>query len=467
MRPSHLSYGFLSAFLIVIAMQAWPLGIMVALGIAGVLSGIGTVLISMRHFYGGSLALALILGIAVASIVITTSRHVSGPGDIENFARGETATIHGQIVDAPDIRPTVTKFTIEVESIEVEGKRVPAHGRVLINDIGGWPEHAYGEWISAKGTLERPKPIEDFAYDKYLALRGITAVMQRARVVKEEGEPITLPMRTLRALINLRSWCEATINRLLPEPQASLLAGLLVGSRRGLPEHVTDDFRASGITHIVAISGYNITIILAVLSSLLWWLPMRKRLPILIGGITLFTLLVGASASVVRAAIMGILGLIALAAGRQATVRLSILWTAFVMLCWNPLSLLHDPGFQLSFLAVIGLSELSTPLGRLLRCVPKTGGLREGLVATLAAQITTLPLTIVLFHQISFVAPLTNILVAPLVPIAMLLGFIATIIGAMSIPAGLMVAYPTWLLLKLIIVMAHLCANLPLAVITW
>ncbi len=422
MKASTLSYGFLGMFF---------------------------ALLTLQHFLGGPARTA------------TAS-------DIDFYATDTTVTIHGKIVDAPDSRPTVTKYTVRADSITLEhGKIIPVSGKVLVNDTGGWPEYEYGAKVTVRGKLSRPGTIEDFAYDEYLSVRGIYALMPRAHIEEAEVPEASLSIadRFFRSLYALREGFESQINRIFPEPHASLLAGLLTGSRRGIPKHLTEDFKAAGITHIIAISGYNVTIILSLLSGLLFWLPLKKRFPFLATAIVIFTIFVGASASVVRASIMGILGLIALQTGRQTTVRLSILWTAFFMLLWNPLYLWYDAGFQLSFLAVIGIAELSAPLKKLLRFVPETLALRESLVATLAAQIATLPLTMILFQQISLIAPLSNILVAPLLPLAMLLGFVATMLGMLWLPLGLLVGYVCFALLHAIIWIAQIASSLPFSVL--
>lgn len=422
MKASTLSYGFLGIFFGFLTLQ---------------------------HFFGGH-------------------PRIATPTDVDFYANDTTVTVHGVIVDAPDIRPTVTKYTVRADSITFEnGSTLPIRGKVLANDMGGWPEYEYGNVVQLEGKLMKPGIIDDFAYDEYLSVRGIYAIMQRAHIEKAEAQNAShsLTDRFFRSLYGLRESFEYQINRIFPEPHASLLAGLLTGSRRGIPKHLTEDFQAAGITHIIAISGYNVTIILSLLSGLLFWLPLKKRFPFLVTAIVMFTIFVGASASVVRASIMGILGLLALQTGRQTTVRLSILWTAFFMLLWNPLYLWYDAGFQLSFLAVIGIAELSSPLKKLMKFVPETFALRESLVATLAAQIATLPLTIVLFKQISVIAPLTNLLVAPLLPLAMLTGFVATMLGMVWLPLGLLIGYLCFALLHAIIWIAQIASSLPFSVL--
>lgn len=474
MKTSTISYGFLGFFLLTIfALQWWqlpdyPLWLT---GCMSLLLIIGIIFYALKKFRGeGRMLFACSLGILIALISVSRTTHITTKDDVEYYADGEIHELHGRVIDAPDSRPTVTKLTVLADHISTDSGTKLVTGRVLVNDNGGWPEHPYGERVTVRGKVEKPLPIDTFAYDEYLSVRGIYAIVPRARVERAPDDA-THPMNVIEwltgAIFSLRTHFEDQINRVFPEPHASLLAGLMTGSRRGIPKHLTDDFRSAGITHIIAISGYNVTIILTLLSGLLFWVPLKKRFPMLVIGILLFTIFVGGSASVVRASIMGILGLLALQTGRQTSTILSILWTGFLMLVWNPKYLWYDASFQLSFLAILGLALLSNPLKKLLKKVPETLALRESLIATIAAQIATIPLTIILFRQFSLIAPVTNILVAPLIPLAMLLGFIATIVSAVWMPLGLVIGYLAWAVLQAIIMIAQICAHVPGAVISW
>ncbi len=466
MRTSHVSYGFLIACILTIALA--PTLTTALITMLSVTSLLAVVIFFLGHRHTACVTIACTTGVVVGLVLMTRTLAREQRQTIEHIADSLPVTMEGTVVDAPDKRPTVTKLTVQAETlIWNDGRTEVVRGNVLVNDVGGWPEYRYGDRIRAQGVLEKPTLIDRFDYDSYLRVRGISLLMQRARVESMHDARSDVLTTIFRTIYACRTWFEERINRVQIEPEASLLAGLLTGSRRGIPKRIAEDFRASGITHIVAISGYNITIILSLLSSLLFFLPLKRRFPILVSGIVLFTIFVGGSPSVVRACIMGILGLLALQTNRKATIRLTILWTAFFMLCHNPLLLRYDAGFQLSFLAVIGIAELTPMLTKLLRCVPTTMALRDSLIATLAAQIATLPLTVILFRQVSLVAPITNLLVAPLLPIAMLLGFLGAMLGIVSLPLGLICSYVAWLVLHGIILIASLCASVPFSTITW
>ncbi len=471
MKASHLSYGFLLSFLLTAFFLQWAsppftTPVWLAAFFVTVLLVALCAVRQLRLLIAPTAAAAL--GMFVAMIAISMHAHVSLPTDIENATDGKKHALHGFIVADPDKRPMQTKYTVAVDTMRDEhGEWQPVTGRVLVTDRQGWPEHAYLDEVHVSGKLERPGKIEDFSYDNYLRMHDIYAVIYVANVttIAPQSYPTGfLGYRTIFAgLLRLREGFESQIARVYPEPHASFLAGLLTGSRRGIPDALTEQFRISGLSHIIAISGYNITIIIALLSGLLFFVPFRLRFPVLSVGIIAFTVLVGASASVVRAAIMGILGLLAIQLGRQAQIRLSILWTAFLMVLWNPTLLWFDAGFQLSFLAVIGLSELSPWLTRVFHRVPDTLGIRTSLIATVAAQIATLPLLILLFKRVSIISPIANLLVAPLIPLAMLTGFVGTVLSFVWFPLGQLVAYAGWGLLELIILIAKLCAAIPYA----
>jgi len=310
------------------------------------------------------------------------------------------------------------------------------------------------------GLLERPGHIDAFDYEAYLSRYGIAAVMYRSNI-SSLGEPSGNPLMT--HLLSLKRTFEDRINMLYGEPEASFMAGLLTGSRKGIPADLTEAFAVTGLSHIVAISGFNITIVIAVIGGALFWLPLKWRFIPAVAAIVAFTLFVGASAAVVRAAIMGILGLVALQTQRIYHARLGILWTASLMTAWNPRMLWHDAGFQLSFLAVIGLLELGPLLKKIFAWAPETLAVRESLQMTVAAQIMTAPLLALLFERVSLIAPIANLLVAPLIPLAMLFGFLGTIVSFLSFSLGQAIAYLGWACLQWIMAVATLFAAVPFA----
>jgi competence protein ComEC len=179
--------------------------------------------------------------------------------------------------------------------------------------------------------------------------------------------------------------------------------------------------------------------------------------------IILFTLFVGASPAVVRASIMGILGLIALNYGRQNNIHITVLFSAFFMVLWNTKILWWDVGFQLSFAAVLGLIYVAPLFSRYAEKLPAAFGVREAIQMTLSAQVMALPIIIYNFERLSIIAPLANLLVIFAIPPAMLFGFLAVIFSFIFGGISLIFGYITWGILSYIIKIIELMASIPYA----
>lgn len=464
MQRSHLSYAFLLSFITTVFFLQWAIPWThspIFWGVVGlsILGGISVWVVSRRAIF--LLLMATVAGLLLGSLSVWRITRPLPPSHVVHEATKQRVSLIGDIEDEPDRRGLATSYTVTALRLQTEeGSVVPVTGRVLLRNTKGWRRFAYGDRVVARGNLRRPWAMEDFRYDEYLRLRGIEAVMTDVSVERVDGGHGN-PM--FDVLFSLKDRFEEQIGRIFPEPHASFLAGLLTGSRGAIPSHVNAAFKTVGITHILAISGYNITIILSLLSGLLFWLPLRQRFLPCVFVLVAFTLFTGASASVVRAAIMGGLGLLALQTGRVANTRLLILWTAFFMLLWQPRSLWTDASFQLSFLAVIGISETNALMQRLLRFLPDILGIRESFQTTLAAQFFTLPWIMYLFGRVSLISPVANLLVAPLIPAAMLLGFLGIMLSFLSFPLGQLLSYGAWGVLELILRIADLLARVPYA----
>lgn len=458
-----ISYHFLLSFLVSLVLFSWheivqepPWGWI--LGIAAALIGIRY---AARTKHIATMLLILLCGSTLGWWSVARTQQKAPIQDIAQFARGQRVTIQGTITAAPDQRSTYVLYTLRAEQLILADERViPVRGTILVTDRGMWPLHPIGTRVRTVGILARPKRTDTFAYDTFLSLRDIYSTLQ-ARSMHAIGR--TPPWTLSQSLAALRTSIDERIELLYPEPTAALLSGLLTGSRRGLPPDRTEAFRRTGLSHIIAISGTNITLVLAILSGLLFFLPLRWRLIPSIGALCLFTILVGAEASVVRACIMGILGLFALHCGRLPHARLAILWAASLMLLWNPKQLWYDLGFQLSFLCVIGLTELTPFLRPAVERVPNTLGMRDTLLATLTAQLMTFPLLLYRFGTLSLVAPLANILVLPLVAPAMLIGAMSIVASLLAIPLGRLIAFGSYVFLASILEIARLLSSLSFA----
>jgi len=374
---------------------------------------------------------------------------------------GEEIILTGKVVAEPDIRETTVRLTVQVKTEQ-------EHTKVLVV-APLFPEIRYGETITAEGVLRYPEPFDIdegrvFAYDAFLAKDGIYAIIPRAHVdvVEERSTPGD---HVWGAFSDLKFSGMNALSTALPEPHASLSSGLILGGKQGLGKELLDAFILTGLVHIIVLSGYNVMIVADAVLKVFGLFA--KRYAALAAGvvITVFVLIAGAGAASVRAGIMAGIALFGRSTGRTYDAFRALVVAAVLMLVWNPLLLMYDPGFQLSFIATLGLI-FGTPLTE--RWVKKVqpSFLREIIAATIAAQISVLPLLVYQNGLFSFVSLPANILVLPLVPVAMLLSALAGLAGALVPALAPFIGLPAYAVLSLIISLTEFFAGLPFAGIT-
>ncbi|MBI4099000.1 ComEC/Rec2 family competence protein [Candidatus Parcubacteria bacterium] len=369
---------------------------------------------------------------------------------------GKTATFAAIVVQPPAEFPNRTQLTVWVEAPR------EARGVKILATVRRQQAYRYGDVFELTGRMEIPGIINGFDYRSYLAKEGIAGTMlypKTLRVGSGGGNP------ALAFLFGVRERFLQALHAVLPSPHGSLAGALIVGERASLPDELLGAFRRTGLTHIIAVSGFNFTIVIVALGYLLRWcaVPGRSQFWIIVAGILAFVFIAGATASVVRAATMGVLAHLATRAGRRYRTVNAIVFAGLVMLAVNPLLLRWDAGFQLSFLATLGLIFLGPLIAPAFQWVPTWLGLRETVVMTLAAQAAVLPLTASTFGQVSVIAPVANLLVVPLVPYTMAAAFAAGMVGWISSVAGVAAAFPAWLLVHYEIVLTAVFAWVPFA----
>ena len=401
-------------------------------------------------------------GACVLALLLAALRYQSAlpdlddPGLLAHYNDRGWVELEGVVDGYPDVRDTWTNLKVEAESIEVEGERHQVRGTVLIR-APRFPAHSYGDRLRISGLLETPPEFEDFSYREYLARKGIYSFVNYPQIVKIEsgqGSPFWT------ALFSVKDLARDALARLVPDPEASLLQGILLGIRSGIPDDLYDDYNTTGTSHIIVISGSNITFIATLFALAFGRLLGRRRAYwLIIAGITLYVLLVGADAAVVRAGLMGGLFVTAIALGRRSTAYVSLFATVLILTLINPMAL-WDVGFQLSFAATLGLILFAPAIERLFerglvrisspdRARQTLRFLNDALILTLAAQILTIPLVIYHFGRFSLVAPLANLLILPVQPPIMGLGGAAAITGMVPFlePVARAIAWVPWLLL--------------------
>ncbi len=374
------------------------------------------------------------------------------------------------IIDTHEVTKGQRKMETEItQEVEYRSKSqrviVEVDGQKTLVWMKRYPTMEVGDRIRFTCKLEKPQPFDGFAYDKYLQSRNITQQCSRPENIAIIARGTSSFKKTL---FTLKTKFSETITKLFPEPHASFLAGVLYGERAGIPKKYKEQFATTGTSHILAISGYNITILTVVLLSLLTsiLIPRKKAVWFAIGGIALFVILVGSGASVVRAAIMGMVPLFARMIGRLTSPVFLLIHVAGLMVVVSPLILIYDPGFQLSFVATLGLVILTPKLLKKTHWLPDDNlDFKETAVATLAAIIFTLPLILYHFGVLSLTALPVNILVMPFMPIVMATGFIALIAGIIHPIFGIIAATIPYLILSYILFLIDIASHIPFGAI--
>ncbi|NOX61974.1 MAG: ComEC family competence protein [Chloroflexi bacterium] len=367
-----------------------------------------------------------------------------GPNDLAYYNRdqpfGRPDILIGMVAGYPEKRENYNRYRVWVETIQRDGRRRPVQGVALVRTAAD-QHFFYGDRLRIRGVPETPPTFSSFDYRRFLARKRVHTLVRRTQITlldEDQGNPFWA------ALYAFRARAGAALDQLLPQPYAALANGMILGIESGIPRDLYDDFNLTGASHVIVISGSNIAIISAIFLGLFIRIFGRRKnaaVVLALVGIVLYTLLVGADAAVTRAAIMGGLFVIAVGLGRQSVALISLFAAAWLMLLLNSLTL-WDVGFQLSFMATLGLILFSRPLQkRWSRVVGErlpglvSNLLAEGLLITLAAQITTLALVVFYFGRLSLVSFVANLLILPVQPPIMVVGGLAALVG-MVLPAA-------------------------------
>ena len=364
--------------------------------------------------------------------------------DVGWYVNRSEVRLSGVVVDLVDIRPASTRVRVRMDRVaaDVLGAWEPVHGTVLVTFPAG-TIFSCGDRLELQGSPTLPVEEPDFSYRAHLDRQGIHAVLEYPWLTDQPGRELRTPA-SLLCLV--RQAADGVVVRILPQPESAILAGVVLGMDRDLPAGLVEAFRRTGTSHLLVVSGFNVTLIAGLVLGLLSrrLSPFRAALLAALA-VLLYTLLVGADPPVLRAAIMALLGLGGNLLGRRQAGLNSLTLAAAVMALFEP-GLLADPGFQLSFTATLGLIVYGTPFqDAFLKWTEKiplpwlrkgTGLVVEYLATTLAAQLATLPVIAYHFHNISLSALLTNLLVLPVQPLLMILGGAAVLLGILWLPLG-------------------------------
>ena len=404
-----------------------------------------------------------LIGVLTLGLAIGAFRYSLTTPETDSVAHftGESLAITGTIVN---YEGDVSSQQLTLNDLLIDGQRVT--DRVLVF-TPGYPKVQTGDRVNFQCQLDAPEPFEGFSYDRYLATKNIYATCFAREVPFISRVEAGLgPAQARIALDRLHESAVAVINRTFGEPQSALLAGLLMGDDN-FSDEWKERFLRTGTSHVVAASGYNVSMLAFVLFAILISLGLKRQyaFPFVLIGIACFVIIAGAGAAVTRAGIMGTLALSATQLGRKTTPRNIILLTIVIMLLDEPRLLRDDVGFQLSVLSTIGLVTSAKYFSEKFAFIPETLGLRESFAATVAATLATLPVIIFGFGKISIISPLVNLLILPFVPYTMLTGGLASLVAVVSPSLGAALAGPAWLFLTAMLEIIQTMAALPFAIV--
>lgn len=430
----------------------WVAGLSIMVAVAAFFCGVCRI---QKMFAVSIVCAALALGVVRADLFVavqaqeTVTRYVG------------QADVVGQVLNDPDRRERSLRLVVSVDTIQAER----AQG-VLLVQADRDARVVYGDTIHATGKITLPEVFETdtghiFDYPNYLVAQGISAQMSYANV--EVLQPAGWSLQGM--LFAIKHVFERSLERLLPEPQNALMAGMLLGEKHGMPKEVVDAFVASGLIHVVVLSGYNISIVADAVFRVLALLPRGVQFGVGSVLMIFFALMAGTGAATVRALLMALITVLARYYNRSTLALRALAVAVGVMVLWNPYVLLHDPSFILSVLATFGLITLSPWVeGWLPKTLTQAPSLHSIAASTIAVQLFLLPALLYFSGVLSFFALPANMLVLPLVPLTMLLGFVAGVFGVLSPLLGFVPALFADVLLAWVLWVAATTAHLPFSV---
>ncbi len=420
------------------------------------------------------LIMLLIACLFLGAFRYTLSSPTTDPKAI-NSSIGTSVTIQGTVSDEPTVQGRSRTLVVSVTQILKAGNTSwqDADGQISVQTLGTLIEDPYGanygDDVEVQGKLQKPQPSSTPNIFASMAFPLIT-------VNQNEGNPI------VAFFYHLRVTLATIIEQSLPQPEAALLIALLLSLRTPALKPLIPAFSATGCAHLIAPSGFKVTIVAGLVASSTKRLyetakPAQKLLPAQRRGnwrqglatflvllcIVVYTLLSGAGPAATRAGIMGALLVIAPRIGRVYNVYTALALAALLMSAFNPF-ILWDVGFLLSFIGTLGI-VLFTPFFQyylhLLERLPLGPHLTEILAVTLAAQTATLPLFAINFNEVSFIAPITNILVVPLLGFLLMLGVFIGIVGLFFLPLAALIGYVAWPFLVYMNTVVTWCFHMP------
>lgn len=402
----------------------------------------------------GGCALAIVTGLAYFNWY--RQNHIP-----QNLSFDQNINIVGVIDEEITIKKDKQELILKVENLDFLSATQNDNmvGQKILVKVPNYPRYNYGDKLKISGKLSQPQNYNNFDYIAYLERYQVFSLITNPTNVEyvdnNQGNKIK------QALLFIKNRFKKSLEYVFPEPIATLASGILIGAKGQFDANLSDAMVKTGTIHIVVISGQNMEIIAKIFTDLTMYWSRFASFTVGSIGLLLFAILTGATASVIRSAILASLFLFARAIGRKKNLLNPLVFVGFIMILQNPLILRFDLGFQLSFMAMFGLIYIAPILEKLFFKIPKT--LNEILSATLGAQLATFPIILYNFGRVSLIAPITNALILPVIPAAMLGSFVSGIGGIIYPTFGRYIGYIAWIFLKYIILVVENFCKIPFA----
>ena len=379
-------------------------------------------------------------------------------GKLDELAQaGTQAIFEGEIVSEPEVVRQKQRVVVDVSDFRIgENAHKSIDGKILLL-LPEFPELLYGEALRFSGKLVTPKEYVRDGDPEQLYEDSVVAVILKPRIFSHQSS--TSAFDIFGMVLELKKSLLEKIYEFYGEPASSFISGLQLGVRASIPKSILDDFRTLGLSHILAISGYNITLLIHIFAQLLTRFSRKMRGVGTIVGIVFFSILTGMSASVIRAAIMGIVVVAGTLFGRKIRGIHSLLVCAFFMVLLQPRVLMHDLSFQLSALATLSLLVVLPKMKKYLEKIPF--GIGEDLGVTMAAQVFTTPIMWYHFQMFSFISPVANLIFLPFIPFLMLASFVTIAAGYILPPLAHALSFVVEFLISVYLGGVHLLSFVP------
>ncbi|MCH8864406.1 MAG: DNA internalization-related competence protein ComEC/Rec2 [Chloroflexi bacterium] len=461
---------------------AWLIGIFLGtkfyLPLTAMLTGLIPFLLlffTRQHRKALILAGLSLITFSTAATYAHASLNTSDESTLSYYNNSRVTEIRGMVAGDPDVREKSTHLILQATEIKVAEQWQAVKGKALLF-VPRYPAYQYGDMLQVTGRPETPTQFNDFDYKGYLAHQGIYTTLLYPEIdILERSKGFIL----LQWIYTARNSISRTLSMVLPEPQAALAQGIILGIRGNIPSSTMTTFARTGTAHLLAISGLHLGIIAGImLATGIWLFGRRYRLYIWLALVIiwLYALFTGMHPPVVRGAIMASVFLAAEIAGRQRSAFVALTFAAAIMVGISPY-ILGAASFQLSFLAMSGLIFLYPAfrtLGRkIIRATPgKEGRLSsiagltvDGFSASLAAIVAVWPVIAYYFGIISLVGPVATFLALPALPGIIVTGVMTGVMGFISLPIAQVFSWLTWLFLSYMLWLVNGLAASPLSFI--